>query len=67
LSNDNFTGRSKIKQNRRQQAETQHWLDTSLKCGCISIEKYGVLLQECKKIGKMMNQPETFCGKIGDK
>ena len=51
-----------------EQAETQHWLDTSLACEYISREEHERLFQKCKKIGgmlgKMMNEPEKWCARF---
>ena len=58
---------SKLTDADAEQAETQHWLDTSLACKCISSNEHGRLLEKCKKIGrmlgKMMSKPESFCRK----
>ena len=58
---------SKLTDADAEQAETQHWLDTSLECKCISSNEHGRLLEKCKKIGrmlgKMMSKPESFCRK----
>ena len=57
---------SKLSDADAEQAETQHWLDTSLKCKYISSAEHQNLLDKCKRIGrmlgKMMNEPESFCG-----
>lgn len=57
---------SKLSDADAEQAETQHWLDTSLKCKYISSQEHQNLLDKCKRIGKMlgkmMNNPESFCG-----
>jgi four helix bundle protein len=54
-----------------EQAETQHWLDTSLKCKYISSEEHKRLLEKCKKIGrmlgKMMAEPGKWCAKFENK
>jgi S23 ribosomal protein. len=54
-----------------EQAETQHWLDTSLKCKYISSPEHQNLLEKCKRIGrmfgKMISNPESFCGTIDGK
>ena len=51
-----------------EQAETQHWLDTSLACAYISSEEHGRLFLNCKEIGrmlgKMMQEPEKWCGRF---
>jgi four helix bundle protein len=53
-----------------EQAETQHWLDTSLTCEYISSEEYGRLFLKCKEIGrmlgKMMQEPEKWCARFSD-
>jgi four helix bundle protein len=53
-----------------EQAETQHWLDTSLACEYISSEEHGRLFLKCKEIGrmlgKMMREPEKWCARFGD-
>jgi len=47
-------------------AEAQHWLDTALACQYLSGTQHEALLAKCKQIGrmlgKMMAQPESFCG-----
>jgi four helix bundle protein len=57
---------SKLSDADAEQAETQHWLDTSLKCKYISSQEHQNLLDKCKRIGKMlgkmMNNPDSFCG-----
>ena len=59
---------SKLSDADGEQAETQHWLDTSLKCKYLSSKEHGVLLQKCKKIGamlgKMMAEPKSFCARF---
>ena len=56
---------SKLSDADAEQAETQHWLDTSIKCKYISNKDHQVLLEKCKKIGrmlgKMMAKPENWC------
>ncbi len=58
---------SKLTDADAEQAETQHWLDTSLKCKYTTKTKHSQLLQKCGKIGKMlgsiMSKPESFCHK----
>jgi len=53
-----------------EQAETQHWLATSLACEYISSEEHERLFQKCKQIGrmlgKMMNEPEKWCARFSD-
>jgi four helix bundle protein len=62
---------SKLSDADAEQAETQHWLDTSLKCKYVTIQQHRVLLDKCKSIGrmlgKMMSNPDCFCGKNNDK
>lgn len=62
---------SKLSDADGEQAETRHWLDTSLKCEYISSKKHGMLLEKYKKIGrmlgKMMAQPESFCARFNRK
>jgi len=59
---------SKLSDADGEQAETQHWLDTSLACGYISKEENERLVQKYKDIGKMlgkmMSQPEKWCGRF---
>ena len=53
-----------------EQAETQHWLDTSVACEYISTEEVKQLLRKCKEIsrmlGKMMSAPEKWGGRFRD-
>jgi len=62
---------SKLSDADGEQAETQHWLETSFKCKYISNEEKRSLLENCKKIGrmlgKMMAEPESFCSRFQDK
>ncbi len=62
---------SKLSDADGEQAETQHWLDTSLKCKYISNKDHQILLEKCKKIGrmlgKMMAEPESWCGRFNNK
>lgn len=57
---------SKLTDADAEQAETQHWLDTVLACQYVSASHHEVLLEKCRRIGrmlgKMMAQPENFCG-----
>ena len=61
---------SKLSDADGEQAETQHWLDTSVKCKYISSEEHRRLLEKCRKIGrmlgKMMAKPESWCGRFND-
>lgn len=56
---------SKLSDSDSEQAETQHWLDTSLTCGYINEEQHDQLSGKCKEIGRMlggmMAKPESFC------
>jgi four helix bundle protein len=56
---------SKLSDSDGEQAETQHWLDTSHACKYISKDEHERLLKECKEIGRMlgsmMSKPEAFC------
>lgn len=51
-----------------EQAETQHWLDTSFACQYFSEEKHKRLLSICMEIGrmlgKMMSEPQTWCAQF---
>ncbi len=62
---------SKLSDADAEQAETQHWLDTSLKCKYITSQEHRALLDKCKSIGrmlgKMMGNPDVFCGKSDNK
>jgi four helix bundle protein len=57
---------SKLTDADAEQAETQHWLDTALACQYIPARRHDVLLEKCRRVGrmlgKMMAQPESFCG-----
>jgi len=61
---------SKLTDADAEQAETQHWLDTSFKCRYISSEKHSRLTRKCKDIGKMlgsmMTKNENFCARFLD-
>jgi four helix bundle protein len=56
---------SKLSDSDGEQAETQHWLDTSYACAYISVDEHYYLMEKCKEIGRMlggmMSNPETFC------
>jgi four helix bundle protein len=56
---------SKLSDSDGEQAETQHWLDTSYACAYISADEHHYLLEKCKEIGRMlggmMSNPEAFC------
>jgi len=62
---------SKLSDADAEQAETQHWLDTSLKCKYITSQEHRALLDKCKSIGrmlgKMMGNPDVFCGRSDNK
>jgi four helix bundle protein len=49
----------------REQAETQHWLDTATACNYVSEKDQKILLGKCARIGQMlgtmMAKPEKFC------
>jgi len=51
-----------------EQAETQHWLDSSLACGYITAEEHEPLIEKCEAIGKMLGrmlaQPEKWCSRF---
>jgi len=48
-----------------EQAETQHWLDSSLACGYVLPDRHATLLEKCKDIGRMLGamlaDPESWC------
>ena len=56
---------SKLSDSDAEQAETQHWLDTSHACGYISENEHQDLIGRCKEVGRMlgsmMSAPEPFC------
>jgi four helix bundle protein len=56
---------SKLSDSDGEQAETQHWLDTSYDCTYISADDHKYLLEKCKEIGRMlggmMSSPGPFC------
>ena len=62
---------SKLSDSDGEQAETQHWLDTSFACKYISIEEHKDLLTKCKEVGKMlgkmMQEPEKWCARFTKK
>ena len=61
---------SKLSDADGEQAETQHWLDTSMKCKYVTSKEYKVLLEKCRKIGrmlgKMMAEPDKWCARFND-
>ena len=50
-----------------EQAETQHWLNTSAACEYISKQAHQSMLKKCSRIGQMlgtmMSAPEKWCRK----
>jgi four helix bundle protein len=56
---------SKLTDSDAEQAETQHWIDTSLACNYITTIEHEQMLSEYmeigRKLGSMMDKPETFC------
>ncbi len=62
---------SKLTDSDGEQAETQHWLDTSYACGYISLKDHGKLRSKCEEIGKMLGkmlkEPEKWCTRFMDK
>jgi four helix bundle protein len=62
---------SKLSDADGEQAETQHWLETSFECKYISAKERGILLEKCRKIGKMfgkmMAEPEKWCARFENK
>jgi four helix bundle protein len=56
---------SKLSDSDGEQAETQHWLDTAITCGYIIRDERGLLVKNCKEIGRMLGSmmfnPEPFC------
>jgi len=56
---------SKLSDSDAEQAETQHWIDTSLACEYISPEIQNQLLTKCREVGKMLGSmianPDKFC------
>ena len=56
---------SKLTDSDAEQAETQHWLDTSLACQYISPTDHSLLMRKCEEIGrmlgKMLAEPEKWC------
>jgi four helix bundle protein len=59
---------SKLSDADGEQAESRHWLDTSLSCGYISTEEHEHLVQRYKEVGKMlgkmMQEPEKWCSRF---
>lgn len=56
---------SKLSDADGEQAETQHWLDTSIACEYISADRHKRLFDKCKKVGmmlgKMIREPQSWC------
>jgi four helix bundle protein len=56
---------SKLTDSDGEQAETQHWIATSLACGYISTKSHDDLMARCCSIGQMLGsmlaKPEKFC------
>ncbi|MDT8303031.1 MAG: four helix bundle protein [Sedimentisphaerales bacterium] len=61
---------SKLSDADGEQAETQHWLDTSVKCKYVSSKEHKILLEKCRKIGRMLGkmiaQPHKWCARFND-
>jgi four helix bundle protein len=59
---------SKLTDSDGEQAETQHWLDTSFACEYISREDHEKLRSKCEEIGrmlgKMLKEPEKWCSRF---
>lgn len=59
---------SKLTDSDAEQAETQHWLDIALACDYVSAREHRGLMSRCEEIGKMlgkmMAQPEKWCGRF---
>ena len=53
-----------------EQAETQHWLDTSLQCSYVTEKEHAPLLRQCMEIGpmlgKMMKEPHKWTGRYDE-
>ena len=62
---------SKLSDSDGEQAETEHWLDTAVKCKYISSNEHKILLEKCRKIGRMlgkiMAEPHKWCAKFNNK
>ncbi len=62
---------SKLSDADGEQAETLHWLDTSLACGYISDRDHERLFEKYREVGKilgkMMNEPEKWCARFTKK
>lgn len=59
---------SKLSDADGEQAETQHWLSTSIACEYADEDTINPLIGRCLEIGrmlgKMMNEPEKWCGRF---
>jgi len=62
---------SKLSDADGEQAETQHWLDTSHASKYISSDEHELLMNKCKEIGrmlgKMLNEPDKWCSSFINK
>ncbi len=58
---------SKLSDSDAEQAETLHWLDTSMACDCLSDETYKRLSSQCSEVGRllgsMMADKNKWCGR----
>jgi four helix bundle protein len=56
---------SKLSDADGEQAETQHWLDSSYACGYLSEDEHRKMTSKCKEIGRMLGtmllNPGPFC------
>jgi len=59
---------SKLSDADGEQAEAQHWLDTSMACAYISPEEHEELIQGYAEVGRMlgamMQEPEQWCRRM---
>ena len=62
---------SKLSDSDGEQAETLHWLDTSLACQYITSKEYHILFEKCTEIGRMLgriiNEAEIWCRRFNEK
>jgi four helix bundle protein len=62
---------SKLSDADGEQAETQHWLDTSVKCKYTSKSEHKTLSEKYRTIGRMlgrmMAEPHKWCARFNDK
>jgi four helix bundle protein len=62
---------SKLSDSDGEQAETQHWIETASASEYISPETEKKLIREYENVGrmlgKMMQEPEKWCGRFADK